>query len=82
MKKKTSQRRRRVLSETLRPEYDFRGGKRGATVARYRESADVVVIDPDVLDVFPDADAVNAALRALAAVVRRARRPRAKRRSA
>jgi hypothetical protein len=56
--------------DTMRSEYDFSKGKRGVTAARYAEGANLVVIDPDVLDVFPDAKAVNEALRALAPVIR------------
>ena len=82
MKKKTSRRRRYVDRDTMRAEYDFVGAKRGVTVARYRQGTNVVVIDPDVLDVFPDSASVNEALRALAGVIRQRRRPRTKRRSA
>ncbi len=56
--------------DTMRSEYDFSQGARGVTVARYREGANVVVIDPEVLDVFPNSQAVNEALRALAPVLR------------
>jgi hypothetical protein len=55
----------------MRPEYDFSKGVRGATAARHREGTNVVVLDPSVMDVFPDLDAVNEALRALAPVLRR-----------
>jgi len=41
-----------------------------------------VVIDPQVLDVFPDSDAVNQTLRALAPVLRQQRRVATKRRTA
>ena len=57
--------------DTMRPEYDFSGAVRGATVARYAKGANVVVVDPELLDVFPDGAAVNEALRALAPVLRR-----------
>jgi hypothetical protein len=66
----------------LRPEYDFSEAVRGVTAARYAEGANVVVIDPDVLDVFPDGSAVNQALRALAPVIRQSRRGLRRRRSA
>ena len=59
--------------DTMRPEYDFSKGVRGATAARYREGANVVVVDPSLVDVFADSEAVNEALRALAPVIRRAR---------
>lgn len=47
-------------------EYDFNQGVRGATAARYQQGVNVVVVDPDVRDVFPDSAAVNRVLRALA----------------
>jgi len=66
----------------MRPEYDFSKAVRGATAARYAEGANIAVIDPDVLDVFPDAATVNEALRALAPVLRRQRRSAPKGKSA
>jgi len=59
--------------DTMRPEYDFSKGRRGVTAARYAVGANVAVIDPDLLDVFPDGAAVNQALRALAPVLRQQR---------
>jgi hypothetical protein len=82
MKKKPSRRQSRGDLDTLRSEYDFSAGERGATAARYKRGTNVVVIHPDVLDVFPDSAAVNDALRALAAVIRQRRRPRSRRSSA
>jgi hypothetical protein len=58
-------------ADTMRPEYDFSKGVRGVTAARFREGTNVVVLDPAVMDVFPDSEAVNEALRALAPVFRR-----------
>jgi len=52
-------------------EYDFRGGVRGKYAARYAEGSNVVVLDPDVAQVFPDTESVNRALRALAEIIRR-----------
>lgn len=74
MKKKASRRRRVVERDTMRPEYDFSGGVRGVTASRYADGANVVVVDPDVLDVFPDGTSVNEALRALAPMIRHRRR--------
>lgn len=65
--------------DTMRPEYDFSGAVRGATAARYAEGANVAVIDPEVLDVFPHSGAVNQALRALAPILRQQRRAASKR---
>jgi hypothetical protein len=58
----------------MRPEYDFSVAARGRTAARYAEGTNVVVVGRDLLDVFPDGNAVNEALRALAPVIRRRRR--------
>jgi hypothetical protein len=60
----------------MRREYDFSKAVRGATHKRYAAGSNIVVIDPDVLDVFPDGKAVNEVLRALAPVLRRRRRRR------
>ena len=60
------------------PEYDFSNAVRGKYYERVKESSNVVVIDPDVAELFPNAEAVNGALRVLATVARRgviARRP-------
>ena len=71
MKKERPNRRADQDRDTMRPEYDFSKGVRGVTAARYREGTNVIVLDPSVMDVFPDSDAVNEALRALAPVLRR-----------
>ena len=57
--------------DTMRKEYDFSDAIRGVTTARYAKGSNVVAVDPEVLDVFPDGVAVNQALRALAPVRRR-----------
>ncbi len=49
--------------DEMRPEYDFSKGVRGKYAKRYAEGTNVVVLDPDVAAVFPDAASVNQALR-------------------
>ena len=73
MKKVKPRQRNDVTEErdTMRPEYDFSGAVRGVTAARYAKGTNVVVVDPEVLDVFPNSGAVNEALRALAPILRR-----------
>lgn len=78
MRKKPSRRNRERERDTMRPEYDFSSAVRGVTAARYAHGANIVVIDPTLLDVFPDSRRVNQALRALAPVLREQRRPTAK----
>lgn len=73
MKRKPSRRRRPTDVDTMRREYDFSGGLRGVTSARYRQGSNLVAVDPDLLDVFPDGKSVNEALRALAGVIRSGR---------
>jgi hypothetical protein len=69
-----------IGDDEMRPEYDFSNAVRGKYHARFTASSNVVVLDPDVSEVFPNAAAVNQALRALASVVR-ARAPIANKRS-
>ena len=52
-------------------EYDFSGGIRGKYARRYAEGTNVVVIDPDVAEYFPDHESVNEALRTLATIIKR-----------
>jgi hypothetical protein len=50
-------------------EYDFSKGVRGKYVGRFAQGANVVVLDPDVAEVFADSESVNKALRALAGII-------------
>ena len=52
----------------MRKEYDFSGGVRGKYAVRYAQGSNVVVLEPDVARLYPDAEAVNRALRAIAKV--------------
>lgn len=52
-------------------EYDFSKGVRGKYAKRYAAGTNVVVIDPDVAEYFPDHDSVNEALRSLLPIVKR-----------
>ena len=47
----------------MRDHYDFSKGVRGKYARRYREGTNIVLLDPDVAKEFPDASAVNDALR-------------------
>jgi len=50
-------------------EYDFSGGVRGKYAGRFAKGSNVVVLDPDVAQVFKDSESVNKALRALAGII-------------
>ena len=60
----------------MRAEYDFSGGVRGKYVERYRSGANVVVLDPEVSEAFPNSKSVNDALRALLAIAKRTDSPK------
>jgi hypothetical protein len=50
----------------LRTEYDFagmQGGVRGKYTKRYREGTNIVLLEPDIAEAFPNDAAVNQALR-------------------
>ena len=67
--------------DTMRAEYDFSTAVRGLTAQRYAQGANVVVIDPDVAEYFPDHDSVNESLRSLVAIMEKAKKsePRVRR---
>ena len=47
----------------MRDHYDFSKGMRGKYAERYKGGTNIVLLDPDVAKEFPDAAAVNDALR-------------------
>jgi len=55
-------------------EYDFSQGVRGKYAKRYAEGTNVVVIDPDVAEYFPDHDSVNESLRSLVSIIKKRRK--------
>jgi hypothetical protein len=52
-------------------EYDFSKGVLGKYAESYAEGTNVVVIEPDIANIFPDHDSVNQALRSLAEIIKR-----------
>jgi Ribonuclease toxin, BrnT, of type II toxin-antitoxin system len=76
--KKPAKRAPRVDPDEILPEYDFSKGRRNLYAARMVAGSHIIVLEPDVAAVFPDAAAVNGALRALAGIIRE-RRPKASR---
>ena len=64
-----------VATDELRSEYkrsDFGALVRGKYTEKLRATSNVVVIAPEVAELFPNAAAVNAALRSLAEIAKRA----------
>ena len=54
----------------MRPEYDFSKGVRGKHFQAYRAGTNVVFLEPDVAEMFPDSASVNHALRLLGRLAR------------
>jgi hypothetical protein len=64
--------------DQLRPEYkrsDFGKMVRGKYASRISAATNVVVLDPEVAEAFPNDEAVNAALRSLINVAKASTRP-------
>lgn len=56
------------MDDDLRPEYDLsqlKGGIRGKYVQKYEEGTNLILLAPDVAEVFKDNESVNEALRLL-----------------
>ena len=60
----------------MRAEYDFSNGVRGKYAKRFEEGTNIVVLVPEVAEIFPDSAAVNEALMALVQIAKR--QPRSK----
>jgi hypothetical protein len=56
--------------DTMRDEYDFTKGVRGKHAYIREGRTNLVLLDPDVVDLFPDSASVNEALRLLAKLAR------------
>ena len=72
--KKASRKRAR---DEMRAEYDFSKGVRNKYAGRIARTTTIVLLEPDVAKVFDTSEAVNSALRALAAIPRPRKRKRA-----
>jgi len=58
----------------MRAEYDFSGGERGKYAKQFAEGTNIIILDPDVAEIFPDSKTVNEALRALSKIADRQRK--------
>ena len=72
-KKASGKRSARIGVDDILPEYDFSRGRRNHYAARLA-GGHIVVLEPDVAAIFPNASAVNGALRALAGIIHAQRR--------
>jgi len=54
----------------IRPQYDFSSGVQGKYAARFKQGTNLVSLDQDIAEMFPDSQSVNKALRPLADIIR------------
>jgi hypothetical protein len=59
-----------TIDDEMRPEYDFSGGVRGKYYEAYKQATNIIVLEPDVAEVFRDSAAVNEALRLLTKIAK------------
>ena len=60
--------------DDILPEYDFSAGRPNKYAEAYGQSTNIVRLDPDVAELFPDSASVNEALRALGRIAQRGSR--------
>ena len=68
----------RKSANDMLPEYDFasmKGGVRGKYATQYRAGTNLVLLDPELAEVFPTDAAVNEALRAVLHMTKAVRLP-------
>jgi len=67
MKKARASKTRKNVDSEMRPEYrfDYRKGRLNRFASRANDEALIVLVDPDIAEVFPNSESVNRALRAL-----------------
>ena len=59
-----------TIDDEMRPEYDLSDGVRGKYYEAYKQSTNIIVLEPDVAEVFRDSAAVNEALRLLTKIAK------------
>jgi hypothetical protein len=52
----------------MRKKYDFSNARPNKYAKKYAESTNIVVIEPDLVEFFPDSESVNATLRVLVSI--------------
>lgn len=55
----------KIIDDEMQAEYDFSGGIRGKYYEAYQQASNVIILEPDVAEIFRDSASVNEALRML-----------------
>jgi hypothetical protein len=71
MREKLMKKESKSIKEEILAEYDFTKGVRGKYTQEFQQGTNIVVLSPDVAEVFTDSEAVNEALRMLIQIARR-----------
>ena len=50
-------------------EYDFSSGTKGKYAKLYNQGTNLILLEPDVAEAFPDSKSINDSLRALASII-------------
>ena len=50
-------------------EYDFSSGVKGKYTKLYKQGTNLILLEPDIAEAFPDSKSVNDSLRALASII-------------
>ncbi len=58
-------------------EYDFSDGIRGKYASKYKKGTNLIILDPELIEYFPDSASVNEALRSLARLMKKYRNKKA-----
>jgi len=62
----------------MRKEYDFSNARPNKYAEKFAEGTNIVIIEPDLVEFFPDSESVNEALRALVAILKKSEEKTAK----
>jgi hypothetical protein len=65
---------KKKVKEELLPEYDFSKGVRGKHSKRFAAGSNIIVLEPELMKVFPDSESVNETLRAVVKIAKRTRK--------
>jgi len=63
----------------MRKEYDFSGARPNKYAKKYAQGTNIVLIEPDLFQYFPDSESVNNALRALVSIIPKSKQGKPKR---
>lgn len=66
----------RNIDWEMRKEYDFSNTRPNKYAKKYAEGTNIVVIEPDLVEFFPDSESVNATLRTLVSIFPKTRSKR------